>query len=41
MIFDFCAKCGQKLEDIRCGDDDCKKCPDCGQIYGSSPFPVI
>lgn len=41
MTFEFCAKCGNKLEEIRCGDDDCKKCPQCGQIYGSSPFPVV
>lgn len=41
MQFEYCAKCGQKLEDIQCGDDDCKRCPDCGSIYGSSPFPVV
>ena len=41
MIFQYCAKCGQKLENIKCGDDDCKICPDCKQIYGSSPFPVV
>ena len=41
MIFKYCAECGQKLEDIRCGDDDCKRCPSCMKIYGSSPFPVV
>lgn len=41
MIFQYCAKCGHKLEDIRCGDDDCKICQSCKQKYGSSPFPVV
>ena len=41
MIFKYCAECGQKLEDIRCGDDNCKRCPSCMKIYGSSPFPVV
>lgn len=41
MIFDYCAKCGHKLEDIKCGDDDCKICLSCTQLYGSSPFPVV
>ena len=22
MIFKYCAECGHKLEDIKCGDDD-------------------
>lgn len=41
MIFDYCAKCGHKLDPIKCGDDECKICPKCKQIYGSSPFPVV
>lgn len=41
MIFDYCAKCGEKLENIKFGDDDCKICPSCKQKYGSSPFPVV
>ncbi len=41
MIFKYCAECGTKLEEIRCGDDDCKICPACKKIYGSSPVPVI
>lgn len=41
MIFKYCAECGHKLENIRCGDDDCKICPLCKKIYGSSPFPVV
>ncbi len=41
MIFKYCAECGHKLEDIKCGDDDCKICPSCNKIYGSSPFPVV
>ncbi len=41
MIFKYCAECGHKLEDIRCGDDNCKMCPSCKKIYGSSPFPVV
>ncbi len=41
MIFKYCAECGHKLEDIRCGDDDCKRCPSCMKIYGNSPFPVV
>lgn len=41
MHFEYCAKCGAKLEDIKCGDDMCKICPSCKQIYGSSPFPVV
>lgn len=41
MYFDYCAKCGEKLNDIKCGDDFCKICPSCRQIYGSSPFPVV
>ena len=40
MQFEYCPKCGQHLEDIKCGDDDCKICPSCGKIYGSTPFPV-
>jgi len=40
MIFKYCAECGHKLEDIKCGDDDCKICPSCKKIFGSSPFPV-
>lgn len=27
MIFKYCAECGNKLEDIRCGDDNCRICP--------------
>ena len=41
MTFDYCPKCGHKLENTRCGDDDCKVCSACGKHYGSSPFPVI
>ena len=41
MQFDYCPKCGQHLDDIKCGDDDCKICPSCKGIYGSSPFPVV
>lgn len=41
MFFEYCAKCGHKLENIKCGDDDCKICPSCKQMYGSSPFPVV
>ncbi len=41
MIFKYCAECGHKLEDIRYGDDDCKICPSCRKMYGSSPFPVV
>lgn len=41
MIFKYCAECGHKLEDVRCGDDNCKMCPSCKKIYGSSPFPVV
>lgn len=41
MIFKYCAECGHKLEDIRCGDDDCKICPRCKKRYGSSPSPVV
>ena len=41
MIYKYCAECGHKLEDIKCGDDDCKICPACKKIYGSSPFPVV
>ena len=41
MQFEYCPKCGQHLEDIKCGDDDCKICPSCGKIYGSTPFPVV
>lgn len=41
MRFDYCSKCGNKLEDIRCGDDDCKICPSCKKIYGDSPLPVV
>ncbi len=41
MTFSFCPNCGHKLENIRCGDDDCKICPSCQKIYGSSPFPVV
>ena len=40
LIFKYCAECGHKLEDIKCGDDDCKICPACKKIYGSSPFPL-
>lgn len=41
MFFQYCAKCGQKLESIKSGDDDCMICPSCKQMYGSSPFPVV
>lgn len=41
MIFKYCAECGNKLEDIRCGDDNCRICPVCKKIYGSNPFPVV
>ncbi len=41
MLFKYCAECGRKLEDIKCGDDDCKICPSCKKIYGSKPFPVV
>lgn len=41
MIFKYCAECGHKLDDIICGDDNCKICPVCKKIYGSSPFPVV
>ncbi len=41
MQFEYCPKCGQHLENIKCGDDDCKICPSCGKIYGSTPFPVV
>lgn len=29
MIFKYCAACGHELEDIKCGNDDCKICPFC------------
>lgn len=41
MTFKCCAECGHRLDDIRCGDDDCKICPSCKRIYGSTPFPVV
>ncbi len=41
MTFDFCPKCGHRLENTRCGDDECKVCPSCKKHYGSSPFPVV
>lgn len=41
MTFDYCPKCGNKLSDMRWGDDDCKICPSCNKVYGSSPFPVV
>lgn len=41
MTFEYCPKCGHKLHDIKCGDDNCKICPSCKKKYGSSPFPVI
>lgn len=41
MKFEYCPQCGQHLDDIKCGDDDCKICPSCKKIYGSSPFPVV
>lgn len=41
MIFDFCTKCGNKLEKVHMGDDECKKCPSCGQVYGTNPFPIV
>lgn len=41
MTFEYCPKCGHKLEDTICGDDKCKVCPSCKKHYGSSPFPVI
>ena len=27
MTFEFCPKCGYKLENTKCGDDECKVCP--------------
>lgn len=41
MTFDFCPKCGHKLENTKSGDDECKVCPSCKKHYGSSPFPVV
>ncbi len=41
MIFKYCAECGHKLEDIKCGDDDCKICPVCKKLYGDNPLPVV
>ena len=41
MTFKYCAECGHKLEDITCGDDDCKICPACKKIYGNNPLPVV
>lgn len=41
MTFDFCPKCGHRLENTKCGDDECKVCPSCKKHYGSSPFPVV
>lgn len=41
MTFDFCPKCGYRLENTKCGDDECKVCPSCKKHYGSSPFPVV
>ena len=41
MIFKYCAECGHRLEEIKYGDDDCKICPSCKKMYGSSPFPVV
>ena len=41
MLFKYCAECGHKVEDIRCGDDDCKICPSCKRIYGRNPLPVV
>ena len=41
MIFKYCAECGHKLEDIKCGDDDCKICPLCRKLYGNNPLPVV
>lgn len=41
MIFKYCAECGHKLEDIKCGDDDCKICPLCKKLYGNGPLPVV
>lgn len=34
MFFKYCADCGHKLEDIKCGDDDCKICPSCKKNMG-------
>ena len=41
MLFKFCAECGHELQDIKCGDDDCKICPSCKRIYGRNPIPVV
>lgn len=41
MEHKFCAECGHKLDEIRCGDDDCKICPSCKRIYGNNPIPVV
>ena len=41
MLFKYCAECGHELEDIKCGDDDCKICPSCKKIYGRNPIPVV
>ena len=41
MIFKYCAECGHKLEDIKCGDDDCKICSLCRKLYGNNPLPVV
>lgn len=41
MQFDYCPKCGRRLEGRRYGDDDCQFCPSCKKMYGSSPFPVV
>ncbi len=40
MLFKFCAECGHELQDIKCGDDDCKICPSCKRIYGRNPIPT-
>ncbi len=37
----YCGKCGHKLNSVRIGDDDCKECPNCGQVYGNDPTPVV
>ena len=41
MIFKYCAECGHKLDDMKCGDDDCKICPFCKRLYGNNPLPVV
>ena len=41
MLFKYCGECGHKLDDIKCGDDNCRICPSCKKIYGNNPLPVV